>query len=221
MSIPIHHLKKEELVWLATHYCKKHHHNFLSHYSCLSVDNPDKTKIGFLDIETSGLKANYSYMISYCILDDKTDKIFSGVINKKDLSGTIDKRIVGDCIDDMKRFDKIVGFNSTNFDLPFLRTRALYWGLDFPGYGELTHRDAYYMGKSKLCMTSKGQASVSSLIVGKTEKTHINPFEWAKASLGNKKFLKIVLDHNERDVRDLKKVYYGLLKFVRRDERSI
>ena len=67
MSVPLHRLKKQELVWLATHRCR-HRHLYIEHYNCYLKEHPDREKIGFLDIESSNLDGDYGIMLSYWIL---------------------------------------------------------------------------------------------------------------------------------------------------------
>src|SRR3990167_595270 len=50
MKAPLRLLKKQELVWLATHRCQ-HKHTYLEHYNCFKIKQEDK--ILFIDIETT------------------------------------------------------------------------------------------------------------------------------------------------------------------------
>jgi len=96
---PLAKMKKSEILNLYRWRCS-HGHNGISHYNCFMREGNIPEKVGFLDIEASNLKANFGIMLSYCILPagGKQKDILSGVISKKDLhSGTMDKRIVGEC----------------------------------------------------------------------------------------------------------------------------
>ena len=84
MTAPVHRLKKQEIVWLNTHYCK-HRMPYLTHYSCYQKERPESWRVGFFDIETSHLKANFGFMIGYCILDDETGRIYSAQVRRADL----------------------------------------------------------------------------------------------------------------------------------------
>lgn len=221
MRIPVNKLKKEELVWLANHKCKKHGHDFLSHYMCYLRENPDKERIGHFDIEASNLDADYGIMLSYCILDDKTDKIYKGVITKKDLEKNLDKRLVQQCINDLLKFDIITGFYSTGFDFPFIRTRALIHNIKFPEYMSLKHKDVYYIAKSKLKLSSNRLENVSRVLFGESVKTRIDSKNWIGALRGDKKCLDYILDHNEKDVKELKRVYWKLINYTKETNKSI
>ena len=137
MLAPVMKMTKEELRVVSTKRCK-HGHTYLEHYNCY-LEEVTPEKVGFLDIEASDLKANFGIMLSYCIKDANSDKIWFDTVNEKDLKGDLDKRLVTHCIEDMKRFDRVIGHYSTKYDIPFIRTRAIVWGLDFPRFGELNH----------------------------------------------------------------------------------
>jgi uncharacterized protein YprB with RNaseH-like and TPR domain len=179
-------------------------------------------KIGFLDIEASDLKANYGMMFSYCIKVAGEKKIYEDHMRPKDFrSKTLDKRLVKHCIEDMKRFDRIVGYYSGGFDIPFIRTRALRWRIDFPEYYQLLHTDVYNMAKHRLCLHSYRQNIVCEAILGHTEKSRLKPDVWLRAAIGDTKAMEYIVDHNRRDVRDLERVYLILKKYAKTSKASI
>ncbi len=219
--IPLHRLKKQELVWLATHRCQ-HGHLFIEHYNCYLKEHPDRERIGFLDIETSNLDADFGIIISYCIKVKGENKIYQGVINKDDLKrNEIDKRIVKKLVNDLNNFDTIVGFYSTRFDLPYIRTRALVCKIPFPNYGTIKHKDIYYISRNKLKLHSNRQESVCRTILGTTEKTHLISKYWIGALRGDEQSLRYILDHNKKDVFDLERIYDKLIYFVSPSNKSI
>ncbi len=222
MSVPVPRLKKSELIWLYNHRCREHGHRYIEHYSCYEHEI-DQEKIGFLDIEASNLKANFGILLSYCIKIRGKDEILSGCITEKDLRspGILDKRIVAGCIGDMRKFDRLVGHYSAKFDVPFLRTRALMHGIDFPAYGEIKHTDTYYMARRLLCLNSNRQGVVGEALLGEDIKTRIDPKHWILALQGNKEALDYILDHNKRDVCQLEGNYEKMVPFTQNIGRSI
>ena len=218
MRPPISRLKKAEIVWLANHYCK-HRHSYLSHYQCYLDENPLGGNAGYFDIETSNLNANFGMMFGYCILDD-AGEIHESWITKKDMASDFDKRVVRDCINDLRKFDKVITFYGTKFDLPYVRTRAEYWGLDFPGYGEFVHEDVYYIIRHKFKLSSNRLESACRMILGETEKTHIDPDMWMKALRCDKEAIDYIQHHCQGDVRDLKRLYDRVIKYRKRIDRS-
>jgi len=160
-------------------------------------------------------------VLCWCILaDDGT--LYEDWLTKKDvLSGNEDSRVISTCIDTMQSFDRVVGHYSTYFDIPFLRSRAIIHGLDFPKHGELYHTDVWRMAKTKLCLHSNRQDVVAESLQGKTIKTRISHPAWRQAMMGNEVAVAEVVDHCEKDVIDLKKNYDALLPYCRILKSSI
>ena len=221
MKQPLGQLKKAELVYLATHRCE-HRHLLIEHQNC--IPKPI-TRLGHLDIETSNLDADYGFIISWCILDDDTDEIIHDEITKADIDkakdGDEDKRVVGTLVTALKTFDHVTTFYGSNFDIPYIRTRALITGQDFPEIGTMYHTDVYFWAKFKLKLSRNGQDQVCRTILHATEKTRVDGSVWRQAARGNKKAIGYILDHNERDVRDLKRIYHKLMPYVRGTRRII
>lgn len=230
---PVSKLKKSEIVWLANHYCK-HSHTYLEHYNCYLAevvknplfqkkrgeDIPMSQTIGYFDIESSNLKANFGIMFCYCIKDSESNKIYERLITKKEIETCLDKKVVQQCIKDLKRFDKIVTYYGTRFDLPFVRTRALYHKIPFPFYKELLHTDVYYMVRNKFCLHRNRLEVAYNALIGDSKKTHFNE-AWLKAMTGNKKALKYILSHCRIDVRELEELHKTVENFTMRSDRSI
>lgn len=199
-----------QLDWLIKWRCN-HRHNGVRHFSCFLKEFDIKERIGFLDIETSNLKANFGIVLCWCILaEDGT--LYEDWITKSDFAWE-DKRIIISCIDTLKAFDRVITHYGTYFDIPFLRSRAIIHGLDFPKYGELYHTDVWKMAKSKLCLHSNRQDIIAESLHGKTIKTRISHPAWRKAMMGDIEASMEVLNHCEKDVEDLRKNYNSLLPY--------
>jgi len=206
--------------WLWENGCE-HRHRFSRHFSCFLKQYNISEKVGFLDIETSNLKANFGIVLCWCILDEN-GTLYEDWLTKKDvLSGNEDTRVVSTCIETMRAFDRVVGHYSTYFDIPFLRSRAIIHGLDFPKHGELYHTDVWRMAKTKLCLHSNRQDVIAESLQGKTIKTRISHPAWRQAMMGDEKAAAEVVDHCEKDVQDLKKNYDALLPYCKILKSSI
>ena len=213
-------MKKKEILELFRGKCK-HGHLYAEHPNCYVKEKEQEIKIGYIDIESSQLKGNFGIMLSYCIKERNEDKIYCGTITKKDIDNEVlDKRLVKQCVEDMQRFDVLYGYYSTKFDIPFIRTRALYWDIDFPLYGEMNHKDIYYMVRNKLCLHSN-RLEVACRHLGIEGKTHLDGSMWTLAISGNKKALEYVLEHNKYDVIILEKLHNRIKEFVRNTVKSI
>jgi DNA polymerase elongation subunit (family B) len=209
-----------QYVWLKEHRCK-HRHNYLIHFNCFLSEYNIQEKIGFLDIEASNLKANFGIMLCWCILSDD-GHLYEDWVTVQDVKeGIEDKRIVETCIDTMRKFNRICGHFSTYYDIPFIRTRALIHGIEFPEVGELCHTDVWKMAKKSLCIHSNRQDTVAEALLGRTVKTRIDQSAWRQAMMGNKKAMQVVVDHCEKDVQDLRDNFNKLKPFVKLTRTSI
>ncbi|NQS89110.1 ribonuclease H-like domain-containing protein [Patescibacteria group bacterium] len=212
---PVHKLRKDQIVWMSKHFCKAHGKNFILHHDCYLKEHPEMNRVGSLDIETSGLNASFGIVLCYCILDHQTGEIYERLITKEEMrDGTFDRNVVAQCIKDLDNFDVLCTYFGTRFDNPFLRTRALIWNLNFPTFGQKKNLDVYYSVRAKTRLHRKSLEQACAILLGKTEKTAIDPKHWNKAIMqGDKDSLFFILDHCRRDVRDLKRLHDVLIDY--------
>lgn len=213
-----------------------HRHTRKEHPSCFArglikdLDEPkawyQNLRIGYFDIETTGFYADFDNMLTWSI-KEKNGKIYTDMITKQELfDGIFDERIVKSCIDKLKEFDIICTYYGTGLDMPFTRSRALYFGMDFPGFSlskigdkyiptsDLYHWDLYYLVKSKLKVRRNSLENVCDFlkINGKTK---LDAEIWRRARYGDKKALVQVLDHNMHDVIILEELHNKLTNFAK------
>ena len=222
--------KKEDFLWAASHKCV-HSHTYLEHPQCYLAKYGDvppsqrEERIAFLDIEASNLDANFGVMISWVVKELDKDEVYIDHITKQDIDNSEfdkpDKRIVQNLINILTQFDRVIGHYSSRFDLPFVRTRALYCGLDFPSYGQLYQDDTWSIVKNKLKLSSNRLDTVAQALFGQTNKTRIEYKYWLGALHGDEESLKYIVEHNRIDVIELEKVWKALHKFARPVKRSI
>ncbi len=220
MTVPIHRLKKTEIMWLNKHKCK-HGHTYLEHWSCYEKENPDNMRTGFLDIEASNLKGDFGICLCYCIKDEKSDKIYSRIITKEELRTSLDTENIKQCIEDMSKFDRLIGYYSSRFDIPFLRTRAVILGVDFPEFGSIIHNDLYFLIRNRFSLSSKRLDAACRALLGSTSKTRLDGVHWIKALSGDKEALDYILDHCKHDVLELERLYKVAIDFGRRTDTSL
>lgn len=236
---PITKLKKAEIEWLGRNKCR-HNHTYLEHYSCFVKEVVDGTnwepgknipipdKIGYFDIEASNLAANFGIMLCYCILDNDSGEIYEHIIPNgdtyegyKELVTNLDKNVISGLLDTLSKFDRVITYYGTKYDLPFSRTRALYWNLPFPEYQEVVHTDVYYMVKSKLKLHSSRLEVACDTILGESTKTRFRADIWTRAQMGDSKSLDYVINHCRNDVRDLRALHHTMSPFVGRRRTSV
>lgn len=219
-----HLMLKAELLKYLTGRCR-HSHTYAEHPACWWEEQQKKPKVGYIDIETSNLDANYGMIITYCILDDETDEIIENVVDINDVrKGDFDKHLCKQLIKDMLKFDVLKGYWSTGFDIPFIRARCLKWKLDFPIYKTIDHKDVYYMVK-RLMKLNRNSLEVACKHLGIKGKNHVHADEWMQALMcdGEKQIQSInyILNHNKIDVKILKELDYRLKEFDRGQVKSI
>lgn len=219
---PVHRLRKDEIIWLSKHYCKKHGQPYLTHYNCYLSENPDMCRIGHFDLECSDLQANYGILLSYCILDNDSDMLYGRPITKDELySNEMDEGLVEECVSDLCKFDVIVTYFGTRFDIPYIRTRAAMNGITFPTYDALKHIDLFYIIKSKFKLQRKSLEKACRSIIGTTRKTEILPYIIPRCVQGNAEALDYLFEHNIYDVEDTRDLYKAVIDYRYPGKRSI
>jgi len=217
----LHRLRKDEIIWMATHRCG-HRHTFLEHPQCYT---PHKERIGFFDIETSNLAADFGVLLTYCIKPMWSKAIITGQIQSRDIAkaraGDEDKVVVAQCISDLFQFDRIVTFYGKRFDVPFVRTRALSTGLDFPSFGTLKHTDLYDVIRHRFRLSSNRLENACRVLLGHTNKTRIEAKYWRAGARGDEVSLAHIVEHNKYDVVDLEALYLKTIDFARKQDCSI
>jgi len=221
MKTPIHRLKKADIIRLAKWRCE-HGHSGLEHYGCWKGNTE---RIGFLDIETTNLDANFGIMLSYCIKDSDSKKIDEAVITVADIkngtAGDEDCRVVKKCVEDLQKYDKLVTYYGVRFDMPFIRTRAVSMGIPFPSYGTIKHQDVYFLVRNKFKLNSNRLENACRVLLGASDKTKIDYKHWRAAARGDKKALDYVVEHNRYDVLDLEKLYLKVCEYQKEGTNSL
>jgi uncharacterized protein YprB with RNaseH-like and TPR domain len=164
-------------------------------------------RIGYLDIETTSLKANVGIMLSWAIKGRDTSGTTSALITKEEIfDGKYDSRIVEMLCEEMNNYDTLMTYYGTRFDVPFIRTRALDHGIRFPFYREVSHKDLYYQVRSKLRLNSNSLKTATEFL-GIRGKTKLDPRVWRDATYGDTDALQTVLSHNIADVIILERLH--------------
>lgn len=219
-------MKKAELLWMCTHKCNAHSIRYIEHPMCYERENPDKNKIGIIDIEASNLKADFGIVICYSILDLHSDTIITRMATKKEL---FDKKhepdygVMRDFCQDVRKFDRLIGFYSHDgkFDIPFLRSRAVHQDLNFPTYGEVMMEDIWPIIRYKFCISSNRLGTAARFLTGESNKTNWYAKYWIRAVQGDKEALAYIKDHCEKDVQDSKRLYLKVSMYKRQSNTSI
>ena len=121
----------------------------------------------------------------------------------------------------MRKFDRLVTWYGSGFDMPFLRARSMYHNIDFPEREEVKHNDAYMMGRGKIKIHSKRLQVVAEFLDIAAKGHPLNYTVWLQAHTGDKKALNYILTHCQEDVVTTELVWKRLLPYLRVTNTSI
>ncbi len=224
-KLPARSLRNKDFVWLAEHTCKAHRVNYLTHYNCYLKEQPSTApmyeKIGVFDIETTGLKANWSHMLAWCIKEHGKKTIHSDLITRKEVRDKNDRRIITSAIKELRKYDRIVTYYGSRFDIPYTRSRALHQKISFPLFRELYHTDMYYIARNKFAIHSNRLASICQFFNIEAKNHPMTPELWQKAGAGKAAALKTILTHCKEDVVSTDEVFDMLFPHMQINKRSI
>lgn len=173
-------------------------------------------RIGYFDIEVDNLKADFGTVLSWAIKEKGGGTAYD-VITREDIfenPASPDERITKSFVEEMYKYQIIVGYYSTKMDLPYMRTKALRYRLDFPSYGDVYHWDIYYTVRNKLQL-SRNSLDNACDYLGIEGKTPLDKNIWRVAKYGDPDALKEVLIHNIGDVEILEELH-DRLDFTRK-----
>jgi len=182
-------------------------------------------RIGFFDIEVDDLKPDRGMVLTWAIKERNGNVITSYITRQEIFDGVFDKRVVQEFVDAISKFDILVGYYSSRFDINFMRARAMYHNIEFPSMSyckdekgeyklkpEIIHWDIYYIVRNKLGLSRNSLAN-STQFLGIPGKTPIDFSYWMKARFGDKKCIEIVLEHNIADVEITEKLWERLTPY--------
>jgi len=218
-------LKKDEILWLYNHPCK-HHHRYTEHPQCFLEEcreGEPSEKIAFLDIEATNLNADFGYILCYSLKELNGKMVRCSVTTKEIRSYSFDRHVLTQFLKDIKGCDRLVGYYSKDrrFDIPYLRTRALRRGLDFPQYKDYLFTDAFDLVKPKLKLHRNRLENACDLLGIPSKEHRLNPEIWQRAQAGSKQALNYIQAHCDEDVLSLEAVFKRLNIFGRISKTSI
>lgn len=208
-----------------------HRHNGYQHPECFKKFIITDEKIGFIDIETEDLTAEYGIIFGYCIKDANSDKIYSGHITiddirqfkstHRDVEPKEDRNVVKKLIGDMANFKRLIGHFSGFFDIPFIRTRAVISGLEFPEFGEYYQTDTWMILKKKFKLRRNTLENSCRKLLGVSNKDHLSLAIKHGVLRGEKWAIKDTMEHCRKDVLDTEALYNKIYGFMKMTKASI
>jgi uncharacterized protein YprB with RNaseH-like and TPR domain len=162
------------------------------------------------DLETTGLNADFGYILCSSMLDVRTGKITTFRIDdKRNPDKTSDKWVVRETTKFLDSYDMVVTWYGTRFDFVFLDTRAALHRLKF--HDRNYHRDLWFTSRGRFKLRSNRLAVVGEFMFGKSGKNAITPKYWNLAMRGAKPGIDYVVHHCELDLHETLKVYKRMM----------
>ena len=156
------------------------------------------------DLETTNLDASIGEILCGCVKPlGQNGKVFVGE--------KTDAGIVADIRDELEKYDYIITWYGTGFDVPYLTTRLLV--SDKRPLAKIRHLDMYYTARTYLKLHSNRQQVAAETLLGQSAKTRVIGSIWNNAMRGNKTAMKYIIEHCIGDVTELEKLFYKLITF--------
>lgn len=186
--------------------------------------------IGYLDIETSGLTADFDFMISWAnrIRNVKTGSVqteydfiekddFDLAYRQKD-ADLVDKRITETVIDSINECDLLIGhwfIGKHRHDIPFIRSRCVINKIPgFPKHRRIRYGDTQKYGSLLYRLHNNGLDTIARMFNVSVTKTRLDGKTWKNACMGIKEDVAYVVDHNIKDVKITHQVHMGMEEYV-------
>lgn len=167
---------------------------------------------GVLDIETTGFNGDYDIILCavikpYTMNQDGEVKVLrADSYPAWNTSRSCDAAICRDLRNEMEKYDIVIAHNGTRFDVPFMMTRFLKWGIK---WGQPKIVDPVRIARRYLKLGSNSLKSVCHHF-GIQGKTECIGDQWMEAKFdrgpSNKKAMNYVVEHCIADVDILEKV---------------
>lgn len=176
---------------------------------------------GFLDIECSQLKSSFGHIYCGCLKERGDPKIQVFQLKQRTLRS--EGAMLRDLVQALRKFDRIYTYYGTRFDIPFMRTRCLYHGIEFPEYMQLYHTDLYFVARNRLATLHSKRLEAVCKFLGIEGKTPLDSEVWVKACFNDTfdEAMRYIIEHNKGDVVILEKLLDRIEPFFRGTNRSV
>ncbi len=180
----------------------------------------NEMNVCLVDIEATGLRGDFGMILCAVVKplgDDDTRYIFKLDFSNPDLLDA-EKDMLMEIRDCIMLFDGIIGYYSSKYDLPMLRTRMLYHGIE--PIPKIKHLDLYFTVKRVVNTTSRRMERVGDLLRVNSsrmlpEKTKLDINYWIRVAFSHdEKALGYIVDHCISDVDLLEGILHELRDFV-------
>ena len=179
--------------------------------------SPAFLKVGVYDIETTGLFADFGYVLSIAIKDIDTGEIKSFRLDETDWYkrkecwgdpnywDAIDVELLDKFSQEYNQYNILITYNGKMFDNKFLDTRILRLGLPTLNRA-VNHLDMVWVARKVLKTRSKKMDAVKNFLNIDDEKDSHEWAQWRMAAAGVKEGFDFVEQHNIKDVEQLHEI---------------
>jgi len=174
-------------------------------------------KIGILDIETTGLRADFGFMICVCIKTVRENNLSGPILtlridDPRNPDPKSDKWLIRELVKQMNTYDLLLGWFSSQFDFKFINSRILVHGLRPP---IIQHRrDLIYIARAKFKFRNNRLVTWSELVSGTNQKTKLTPKFHVGSVRGDRRAINYIVHHCKIDVMETEKVYKVLIPYM-------
>jgi uncharacterized protein YprB with RNaseH-like and TPR domain len=170
-------------------------------------------KTAIFDIESTALNASYGFMLCYAMKPIGEKGYVRSVTSKDIRTGMFDKKLVEQLVVDMMKYDRLVTFNGNWFDIPFVRTRAMFHKIAFPVFGAIKHTDLYQIARKRIKTHSKRLEAICEFLGIPAKEHKFSPKIWMGALAGDPAALEYARVHCLEDVVSTEEVYKILVPY--------
>jgi uncharacterized protein YprB with RNaseH-like and TPR domain len=165
----------------------------------------------FLDIETTNIRADIGQIIAIGVIKDNKKEV-------KFVNNPEEEKIVLEWLrDELKDCTLIVTWFGSNFDLPFIITRAIINNIDLHNLLEIPSLDLCDFVRKNLCLSKNSLQEVSKSlgILKDSEASGRDMLKfYIRAIKGDKKAKEMITKHCLDDLESMKKIFEKLKPYL-------
>jgi len=172
--------------------------------------------VGLFDIETTGLDADFGVVLCAVVKGWEKEPVIFRTDSKRHKPSD-DSLVVGQTIDELRKYDILVAHNGVYFDKQYLNTRALRWRLPQVLLPDTKIIDPVKLARTHLRLGYNSLDRLAQHFGTEHQKQDVNGQIWVKAGMDNdKEAMDEVVQHCVNDVLVLQDVMELLRPFVRK-----
>jgi len=172
-------------------------------------------RIAMWDLETSGLAATFGglYTASMKVTGQPAQTVRIDQFKEYKKEPWDDKQVAKATRDMLESVHVLVGYNTFNFDIPFLNSRLVAHRLKVLS-PQVKHVDLISVARHRLRLHSNRLESLLEHLGTQERKTPLEPDLWRRAAAGDTAAMDKIVEHNIKDVESLEEAFFRLLPFL-------